>query len=390
MNRLTVAILSTLAAPAVILAQEVPKTGASLPDPGQEVLEDDNCRVSVLGYHVFHATKPATQMQIPTDKFRQQMETVKASGIPVISMEKFLQWRRGETSLPAKSILITMDDGWKSVYTEAYPIMKEMGFPFTVYLYKNYVGSERGGRAMSLEMIREMMDSGLCSIGSHSVSHPFPSKVKKHLRQGSDVYDRFLRTEMGESKDFLEKTFGVKVTTYAYPGGFHTPEMFPLADELGYDHLFTVKPGKVARNSPRTTLPRYIVLGNHDSAFNAAMVFRSGASLAEGSIAPVILPHPVKPGSGHIIASRLPRISANLSKVDEIDPESIVMRVGGFGKVPAVINPETNEIAWTVNRPLRQSICDVSVQWRLKGKSSYEPVMKWSFGIDRVANYQAQ
>lgn len=352
--------------------------------------EEDHSRVSVLGYHVFSSSKPATQMLIPTEKFRKQMETIKASGIPIIDMEQFHKWRRGEGKVPPQSFLITMDDGWKSVYTEAWPIMKELEFPFTIFLYKNYVGSECGSRALSLKMINEMVASGLCTIGCHSVSHPFPSTVKKHLRQGPDAYDQFLRKEFGDSKNFLETKFNNTITSYAYPGGFYTPEMYPVADELGYDHLFTVKPGKVSLTSPKHTLPRYIVLGNHDGAFNASMTFRSGARLTGGGLVPIELPYPTKPGPGHIVASRLPRISADLSTVENLDRESIVMRVGGFGKVPATLNPETMEIAWTVNRPLRQVICDVSVQWRLKGKTKYEPVMKWSFAVDRVANYQSQ
>ncbi|MDB4406983.1 polysaccharide deacetylase family protein [bacterium] len=358
--------------------------------PQLEEVEDDGSRVSVLGYHEFHATKPLTQMRIQTSKFRQQMEAIKASEIPVVTMENFLQWRHGERDLPPKSFLITIDDGWKSVYTEAYPVLKELKLPFTIFLYKNYVGSSRGGRAMSFGMINEMLESGLCTIGSHSVSHPFPGTVKKSRKAGPETFAKFLQTELGDSKSFLEENFKKPVTTYAYPGGYHTPQMFPLADELGYDNLFTVKPGKVARNSPRHILPRYIVLGNDNGAFNAAMVFRSGASLASGVAAPVVLPYPVSPRAGFIIASRVPRISAELNGVEGLDPDSVVMRVGGFGKVPAVLNAETNELSWTVNRALRQPICEVSVQWRLKGKESYEPVMSWSFGIDRVASYQSQ
>ncbi len=359
-------------------------------EPQFEELEDDGSRVSVLGYHEFHASKPLTQMRIQTKKFRTQMREIKASGIPVIDMEKFVQWRKGEAELPPKSFLITIDDGWKSVYTEAYPVLKELELPFTVFLYKNYVGSSRGGRAMSFAMINEMLESGLCTIGSHSVSHPFPGTVKKNLKAGPEIYDAFLQKELGESKTFLEDNFAKPVTTYAYPGGFHTPEMFPLADELGYDNLFTVKPGKVSRASPRHILPRYIVLGNSNGAFKSAMVFRSGASLAGGITAPVALPYPVNPQAGHIISSRLPVISAELSQVDGLDLDSVVMRVGGFGKVPCKVNPETKEVSWTANRPLRQPICEVSLQWKLKGKESYEPIMSWSFGIDRVSNYQSQ
>lgn len=364
--------------------------GLCLTACGQEevqVLDDDGSRVSVLGYHVFHATKEATQMRIPTEKFRKQMEAIKKSNIPVITLDQFLKWRRGKGELPPQSILITMDDGWRSVYQEAFPIMKKLKLPFTIYLYKNYVGANRGGRALSLAMIREMMASGLCTLGSHSVSHPFPSTVKKAKAKGDEKYNKFLRTELGISKSFLEKTFKSKITTYAYPGGYHTPEMFSLAKEFGYDHLFTVKPGKVRRDSPAETLPRYIVLGNHDGAFNAAMVFRNGSRFITP---PVLLPYPVSPNPGELVESRLPVIRLDLTSVEDLDPASLVIRVAGFGKVPHRAISGKQIFEWKVIRPLRQPACEVTAQWKLKEKESYEPIMRWSFQIDREASYQAQ
>lgn len=351
------------------------------------MLDDDGSRVSVLGYHVFHATKEATQMRIPTEKFRKQMEAIKKSNIPVITLDQFLKWRRGKGELPPQSILITMDDGWRSVYQEAFPIMKKLKLPFTIYLYKNYVGANRGSRALSLAMIREMMASGLCTLGSHSVSHPFPSTVKEAKAKGDEKYNKFLRTELGISKSFLEKTFKSKITTYAYPGGYHTPEMFSLAKEFGYDHLFTVKPGKVRRDSPAETLPRYIVLGNHDGAFNAAMVFRNGSRFITP---PVLLPYPVSPNPGELVESRLPVIRLDLTSVEDLDPASLVIRVAGFGKVPHRAISGKQIFEWKVIRPLRQPACEVTAQWKLKEKESYEPIMRWSFQIDREASYQAQ
>jgi peptidoglycan/xylan/chitin deacetylase (PgdA/CDA1 family) len=374
----------------VLKAQDNPvalSDSQEAPEKAIATLEDDGSRVAVLGYHVFHATQPATQMRLPTAKFRTQMETIKNSNVPVITLAQFLAWRRGEDELPPQSILITMDDGWRSVYQEAFPIMKELQLPFTIFLYKNYVGSNRGGRALSFAMIKEMVESDLCTIGSHSVSHPLPSRVKKAAKAGPEAYQKFLRSELGDSKKFLDDNFKTNLTTYAYPGGYHTDEMFPIADEVGYDHLFTVKPGKIRRDSNRYTLPRYIVLGDHDGAFNAAMVFRNGSRVAG---VPVTLPHPVKPGSGNIIASRLPTIKVDLSAVESLDPESVVMKVAGFGAVPLLVDPKTKIYQWTVIRPLRQPLCEVATQWRLKDQESYEPVMRWSFRIDHEAAYQAQ
>ena len=349
--------------------------------------EDDGSRVSVLGYHQFAPTIRPTLMRIVTSKFEQHMKTIKDSGIPVISMAQFLAWRRGEIEIPPKSFLITIDDGWKSVYTEAYPILKENKFPFTIFLYKNYVGRHRGSRALTLDMINEMVESELCTIGSHSVSHPLPGAVKKQAAQGPESYLNFLKNEFGESKRFLDKTFKDQVTTYAYPGGYHTDEMFAVADSFGYDHLFTVQPGKVKRNSPRHTLPRYIILGTTDRDLSAAMRFPAVSRGFLGS-SPITLPYPTSPNPGETVASRLPTVSIDLSGVEDLDPESVVIRVSGFDKVPVALNPRTMVFQWTVSRPLRQPLCQVTAQWKLRSKTKYEPLIRWAFKVDHGATYQ--
>ena len=137
---------------------------------------EDSTQVAVLGYHELNATRENTEMRIQTSKFRKQMEAIRALGLAVISMEDFLAWKKGEKEIPQRSILITFDDGWKSVYTDAYPILRELGMPFTVFLYKNYV--DGGGKALTTPMIKEMMQNG-CSIGCHSWSHPNPGVFKR-------------------------------------------------------------------------------------------------------------------------------------------------------------------------------------------------------------------
>lgn len=357
-------------------------------DPPPTSLDDDGSHVAVLGYHEFHPTSPPTQMRIQTPKFRRQMEALKNSNLPVLSLNQFLAWRRGEenSKIPPQSVLITIDDGWRSVYTEAFPILKELNLPFTLFLYKNYVGAERGSRALSLEMINEMLATGLCSLGSHSVSHHFPNTVKGNQKKGPDHYQSYLNTEFGESKKFLDSTFKINLTTYAYPGGFHTPEMYPIADALGYDHLFTVQPGKVRRDSPKHSLPRYIVLGNHDGAFEAALTFRNNSRL---TVVPVELPYPTQPKPGSLVPSRLPTISINLSSIPDLDPTSPTMLVSGFGEVPATFDPQSHILSWTTTRPLRQPACHVSVHWKLSSENSPSIPTKWSFKIDHQAAYQA-
>ena len=351
--------------------------------------DDGGSRVAILGYHDFSETEPETAMRINTTKFRRQLELIDQLGISVISLDDFISWKNGAREIPEKSLLITLDDGWKSVYTDAFPILREMGYPFTLFLYKNYV--DGGNRALTSSMIREMVAAG-ATIGSHSVSHDYPATVKSQMEQGPEAYDAYLRREMGESKRFLESRFKVPVTTYAFPGGFHTEEMLTLGREFGYTHMFTVMPGKVTRSTPDELLPRYVILGNHDRIFEFATTFRDadGPALAPaGAISGLIqtTPHPVRPEAGVIINSRLPEISAELSGVDDLDPSTLVMKVSGFGEVPAAYSPDSGTFSWPVNRRLRHTTTQVSVSWRDSAGKPPETPLRWSFQIDRKSAY---
>ncbi|MGB6219985.1 polysaccharide deacetylase family protein [Haloferula sp.] len=350
---------------------------------------DESVRVSVLGYHDFSESDDETEMKIRTSKFRRQMEAIRDLGLNVISMEDFQAWKRGERSVPDKSIMITIDDGWKSVYDEAFPILKELGYPFTIFLYKSYV--DGGGRALTTPMIKEMMEHG-ATIGSHSVSHPYPATVKKHRKEGPDAYDQFLRNEMGESKRFLESKFGKAVTSYAYPGGFQTQEMFTLGDEFGYGHLFTVLPGKVRRDTPDHSLPRYIILGTHDHIFELATAFNDTPGNPSRGSSDLVqtTPFPVQPEPGRMIDQRLPLISADLSDAGPIDPESVVMSVGGFGQVPATFDEETGTVSWQVNRHLRSPGLQVRISWKDPEGKAPEVPLRWNFNIDQEAAYVPQ
>jgi peptidoglycan/xylan/chitin deacetylase (PgdA/CDA1 family) len=377
--------------PLCALSQEPPLPSAEVvPIAENPAIPDDGVRVSILGYHDLAENLPETAMRIHTSKFRKQMEVIRQMGIKVITLDEFTAWKKGEGKLPETSILITFDDGWKSVYTDAFPILKEFGFPFTIFLYKNYV--DGGGKALTLAMIEEMAANG-ASIGSHSVSHPYPLTVKSYRKKGPDAYDAYLRKEMGESKRFLESKFLVKVSTYAYPGGYFTEEMINLGAEFGYDFMFTVLPGKIKRSLPNEKLPRYIVLGNYDKIFEIATTFREGSSAAPVAIGGLpglsvpTTPYPVKPEAGSLIGSRLPIISADLSKVENLDPATLTMKVSGFGEVPAIFAADTKTYSWQVNRRLRQAGCQVAVTWKDTTGKANEIPLRWSFQVDRDAAY---
>src|SRR3984893_11417235 len=120
----------------------------------------------VLLYHRFE-DRPAELVTTPND-FRAQMKALKDNGISVISMQDLLAWRKGEKAIPSKSAVITIDDEWNSQYYVAWPILKEFGYPFTLFIYTQWVAT--GGKAMTWAQLGEMRDAGV-EIEAHTVSH---------------------------------------------------------------------------------------------------------------------------------------------------------------------------------------------------------------------------
>ncbi len=329
-----------------------------------------------------------------TSDFREQMQRIKNSGATVITMEDYLQWKTGDKQLPAECVLITLDDGWKSVYTDAFPILREFGFPFTLFLYTQYVNS--GGGSLTWDMIREMQAHG-ASVGSHSHTHPYPSNYRKVKKSGEQAYLDFLKKEMGESKRILEEKLGTTVNTYCYPGGYRTPEMYAVLRELGYKAGFDVIAGKVTTATDDLILPRYMVLGTDLRTFNGSLQYgaahgvpvrglpssAAGAGAAVSSGGPV--PHQVvTPRANSLQPLGIQPISINLAADGDIQPDSLVMRVSGLGKVPAVYDNVSKTLTWTPHRPLRGDV-SVVVSWSRPGVKTAVPPVEWRFSVSEYA-----
>lgn len=361
---------------------------APSPDLGETPALEINksATVSILGYHDFRE-RGGTPMIIAAPKFREQMQAIKDSKIPVIPMRDVLAWKRGEKNIPEESIVITMDDGWEGVYRHAFPILKEFGFPFTVYLYKNYVNI--GGRSMTWAQIKEMMQHG-CDVGSHTVSH---EALTRKGKMNDGEYQLWLMSEFKESKDFLEQNLGISITSVAYPYGNHNEMIESLALQVGYEAGITVNGSKVSFDQPNGKLSRYIVHGEEDSTFRNATNFRARGEMSHArAIAldtkteqgdPLVQ---VTPANNSTITERSPLIEANLVRLGTIVPESIRVRVSGYGVVPAEFDPQTFVLRYQVPSKLRREECVVSITFK-RNKDMPEELITWKFKIDLAAAY---
>lgn len=366
------------------------------PEPPKPKFNAD-AQVSILGYHDFTESGSGTDMKINIDKFRKQMQMLKDAEIPVISMRDYMEWKNGEKEIPSKCVVITMDDGWVGVYDLAYPIIKEFGYPFSIYLYKNYVNT--GGRSLTFEQVREMMANG-CEVGSHSVSHDFMARTRG---RSAEQYETWLREELGESLRFLREHFGEDVLpVFVYPYGNYNDQVVELAEEYGYQVGLTVAPKKADHSLDNLRVGRYIIHGDNEINITAALRYRGGESLAGGQ---GLLgsnkgggaskggteekPEPLvttSPEAGATVADRLPKIEVNISKLKGVSSDSITMRVSGLGRVPYQYDAANGIISYQMPERIRQPSCSVQVSLKRSGQSKHD-IIAWDFKVDRTVLY---
>ncbi len=352
----------------------------------------DQTRVAVLGYHNFSETKPVTDMLMRTSEFREQMEHIRREGLTVISMQEFLEWRFGARELPAKCVLITIDDGWRSVYTDAYPILREYGYPFTLFLYTSFLSGE--GLSMSPSMVREMQRNG-ATVGSHSANHLYPKDWRAAQAEGEEVYHAMIEREIGDTFPRLNRLFGNSVNTYCYPGGYNTQPMLDRLPSYGFVAAFTVVPGKVTSSENPWLIHRYMIFGNDPSIFDNAMDFRvaqAGTAISTGST-PGTLPRrtpappfPVVPQPHATVPVDVPTITADMSGVAGVDFSSVTMKVSGFGRVPAEVDATSRCVRWTPPYRIYMPNISVHITWKSTDGTSHKA--EWSFKVDQAVSVQ--
>ncbi len=345
------------------------------PAPTPQVAIDRSAKVVVLCYHRFEDNKRDQLAINPTD-FRAQMKQLKDDGIGVISMKDFLAWRRGEKSIPRKSCVITIDDGYISGYTVAWPILKEFGYPFTMFIYTNYVNV--GGKSLTWAQLEQMSDAGV-DIESHTVSH----HDLRHAPKGQD-YATWLHNEVYTSKDILEQKLGVKIIAFAFPYGTYNEQVRKMAADAGYQALFTVYGQHMGIDARGDELGRYALDSLHPDLFKTVVDFGANDGVDPGVEAAQLAAAAMltEPMNDEKISNTRPVIKANLASMGNVAPNSVEMRISGFGLVPAKYDPATKLVSYEFTEDLVPKTYTVILSATVDGK---KVETRWDFTVDPTA-----
>lgn len=309
---------------------------------------------TVLCYHIVEAPA-APRMHIDRETFRQHLQYLEMTGYNVVPLRHVYEFVTGKrATLPKNAVVITIDDGWRSAYTEAFPELQKRKFPFTVFIYPNIIG--KTSNALTWEQIREMANAGV-DIQSHALTHPFLTK-RKHRSMSDDQYAAWLRRELAESKRILEKESGKKVQFLAYPYGDYDDRVAQAAGKAGYTAALTCDFGRVKKGSDPLKMKRFVIDDKMDFADFRKYLGANSMQLAE-----------MTPKPGDVNAGTR-TISAKIPGFKDLDPKSVGMALLSLGStVPYSYDARSGEVTLR----LENAIADL--------KSKYHRAVVWATDI---------
>lgn len=186
--------------------------------------DEKDINISIFVYHDIVEDDSKIEydyMQTSKEKFINQITGLKALGYHFISYDDLIQYNNGEKALPKNSCIITFDDGWSGMYKYAYPIAKEYNVPITSFVVNDLMGKDG---YFTWEQAKEMQDSGIVEIASHSKDHTRFSE--KEINEAVDNVKQSYE-EIEEKVDNTEKIF-------TYPYGLYTEEQIEALGKEGY------------------------------------------------------------------------------------------------------------------------------------------------------------
>lgn len=205
----------------------------------------------ILMYHHVSATAPVSTSVSP-ELFEAHLDYLAENGFRVRSLPEVVESLTSGASLPDSVVVLTFDDGYRSVYEEAFPRLKERGWPFTVFVCTEAIDGGQGP-VCSWDQLREMAGQG-ATIASHGLVH----RHLQRLLPGENriTWARRTRTELETSQQRILAETGQKYDLLAFPYGESDVFLQALVQDLGWV-AFGQQSGAAGRLNDLTCLPRF-------------------------------------------------------------------------------------------------------------------------------------
>ena len=219
--------------------------------------------VPILCYHQF-TNKPVARhrLDLARSRFRSQLQYLKDNDFQVLRLSELEAYLIGKEEIPPKSVVLTIDDGYRSVYDVAYPLLKEFGYPATVFIYTDFLG---GSAALKWSQMKEMQKSGFIDIQSHSKSHSsFVAMADESVTNHPADFHEWATEEIRAPRKLLLKRLGHHSDLFSYPYGDSSDQMVELLAKEKVKLAVTVQKGGNPAFADPLRLRRTMIFSDDD------------------------------------------------------------------------------------------------------------------------------
>lgn len=280
----------------------------------------------------YHQVQPASggKYSLSKEGFRGQLLLMRKFGYTPINSQKLLEVLQSPEPPREKFVVITFDDGFRSVFDHAFPIMKEFGFVGIVCVYPEFIGTSGG---MSWEQLRTLQKAGW-SVDCHSHSHKDLGKPPA----STEARKAFFEREIINPKKEIEKRLGTPVLFMAWPYGIYTEEALAVARSAGFAGAYTVDGGGNYPSLDPFQVKRQVVYDT-DSQEKFTIRLEMGSLKVEN--------HSPRPGQ---VLNSLSQVTCRLPDLTDYSPENYVLntKVTGGG-LTAKFDPTTRQLTAQVS-----------------------------------------
>ncbi len=262
----------------------------------------------------YHQVEPVTgnKFSLTVEKFTAQLEYLHQRGYKSLNSEELLAALAPDSPGVDRAMVITFDDGYRTVYDHAFPIMQKFGFRGIVCIYPSFIGSKL---AMDWEQLKKLIDEGW-SVECHSMTHANLAARYDNPEQEK----QFLKQEIIASRDIIERQLGNKVRFMVWPYGVYTDRSLKLARESGFAGAMTVDGGASYRGLSPYLVKRQVIYNTDD--MNKFLIRFGMRAL------PVSQQHP-EPGQ---VISQLATFTCRLDELADYSPDKYVLNAKVTGK----------------------------------------------------------
>lgn len=221
----------------------------------------------VFVYHRFGEPQyPSTNTPVAT--FKAQLDYLSSHGFHVWALPRLVRTLRAGKPVPDKTVALSVDDAFQSVYENAWPLLRAHHFPVTIFVSTRAVDRHYPAY-MSWKEMRTMQSQG-ASFADHSVTHPHP--LLRKSGESNAQWIKRMRTEVRHAQQRLQQELGPDTNTdpklFAYPYGEYNAALARLVNRLGFI-AFAQASGALGEPLDPRALPRFPI----DTHFDALELF---------------------------------------------------------------------------------------------------------------------